>query len=449
MILLVAFILIVIAFAAMRSSKSVFNPITMMLVIWAVILPFSDSNLYNLKPTSNISYVIIPIGLLAFTLGAAAGMRSRWKIRQFRRLNESEGFLEVNYTFLYIIAAICLAVLLYQSFQAAALMRRGYTFAAIRKLLFSDEENEMRATSGIVILQKFIVTPGVNLLTTLIPVELFLVKKDSRRNGLLIMSLISLVLWAFSSGGRTIIAALALYFVTCLWLKNRESERRTIRDGWIRERSLLAAVVVAALVIAVYTITIGRKGANVDLVRQAFIYFGAPPKFLDYNIDKLDNQFGGFRAYGMSSFYGFLYPILFAVRFLTGSYPEAFTQTHELSVTMLQTVVSMGGGIRINAFATMFYQPYIDGGIPGVILVLLFFGLISGKAFHSAFKKRNLLGLLLFLSFEYQILFSMIRFWYTQVGSAIWVLFIFFAVRAAKKQTSKVSENSEAVRGVI
>ena len=91
----------------MRSSKSVFNPITMMLVIWAVILPFSDSNLYNLKPTSNISYVIIPIGLLAFTLGAAAGMRSRWKIRQFRRLNESEGFLEVNYTFLYIIAAIC------------------------------------------------------------------------------------------------------------------------------------------------------------------------------------------------------------------------------------------------------------------------------------------------------------------------------------------------------
>jgi oligosaccharide repeat unit polymerase len=425
MLAVVSFLFCLVALVAWDRCKTPFNPITPMLLIWAVLIPFSDSELYSLNATSGYAYTLVISGLSAYTAGCLFGMkggRGRFRGGDCGSFDFSQ---RLNRKFLYAVAFVSLAVLAYQTLQALVLLRRGYTLGMIRGMLFAYEENEMRTSAFLVMLQKFVVTPSVALMTSLIPVELFLVKKAERDKWLLLLASLMVVLSVLSSGGRIVIVILGMYVATALALLRRQAKTgAALRKTLSLRRKILITLFVFAAVFVLYRITLARKGADVDLVRQVFIYFGAPIKFLDYCVERLDTQLGQFRAYGMSSFYGFLYPLLFVWRFASGQYPAAFLATHEYSVTMLQNSVGLGGGISINAFATMFFQPYIDAGLFGVVLVPFCYGFFAGRSYYHAFFRNSALGLLFFFTVEYQILFSVIRFWYTQVGNAMWIVFI-------------------------
>ena len=426
--------------------RNVVNPAALMLVLWGFMILFSGSGLYDVGIPSTAIYLIIVVGLSSFVIGTLLGERTETRIRQCRRFDSSLFSIDFNYKFLTLIMIAVMVFLMYQTGHAVNLIRRGYSLADIRKMLYAYEENEMRSSSLIVSLQKFFVDPAVCLLTSYIPAAILMkpgVNKEKHRV-LLYGSVACLALSILSSGGRLNIVALALYFITC-YVIQKDRGGDAIQRKRLRKTGVLVALVVLVLLVATLGITLIRGGHSFDLIRHLFIYLGAPIRFFEYNVDLVNAQ-GIDNYFGSSSLYGFFYPFFFILRIFTGSYPAFLTQMRAVAVTNLQDVVTMGSGIRINAFATLFFQPYLDGGLIGVVVFLFGFGFLSGYAYRSAIKNRNLYGLMFYMMFQYQIIFSMVRFWFTQVTHAVWVLFIIVAVvRVPTKQSTTHTDKNRTI----
>lgn len=129
-------------------------------------------------------------------------------------------------------------------------------------------------------------------------------------------------------------------------------------------------------------------------------------------------------GFGAASFYGFIYIILFFFRVLGlfNSYPEFFENIRYLSFSMLEDTVYIGENVRMNAYATIFFQPYIDGRIIGIIIELALFGFIVGYAYRKAYLYKTDRWVIIYLLLFQKIVFSMVRFYFTQPSQAICII---------------------------
>lgn len=134
-------------------------------------------------------------------------------------------------------------------------------------------------------------------------------------------------------------------------------------------------------------------------------------------------------GYGISSFYGLLYPVLFALSEIGINVFTPFVETiYGMSFQDLQMGVDVGGGIYMNAFVTAFYQPYLDGRYIGVIFIMLIFGFASGRAFYKFYYKQNKKALLIYLLLLQKIVFSYVRFYFTQQAQSICFILAFIII---------------------
>lgn len=426
MIQVLGYLVILIALIECYKYRTIVNPISLMLLLWGGMIVFSTLNIYDVRSINPRTYQLITVGLICYVFGVKVGEHSNITILQRTRTIAARGTPSFRYKVLLILAVIALMFLLYQGINALRLIRQGYGLDYVRHLLFEYEENEMRSSSAVVRVQKFIVDPIVCLFTVLLPVSIIYRWKEILKHKVILLTICACyALNIISSGGRLLIIALGLYFFTCSRLKNMSYERYEV--AW-KDR-LRIIIIPFLLAFLTFKITLLRGGENFDLVRHLYIYFGTPINFLDYNLELINNKYPNFESCGLSSFYGVLYPFFLLLRLIIGRYPPIINTIHELSVTNLQDSVFLGDGIRINAFATNMYQPYIDGRLVGIVVILFLFGFLSGITFHQAVKYNNLLYISLYLLFEYHIVFSMVRFWFTQVGQAVWLLLILITVR--------------------
>jgi oligosaccharide repeat unit polymerase len=144
----------------------------------------------------------------------------------------------------------------------------------------------------------------------------------------------------------------------------------------------------------------------------------------------IDNEHSNIYGYGVSSFYGFIYPIMFLLRilYIVNPYPAHMILIHDMSVGNLQNVVNLGGDININAFATLFYQPYLDGRFVGVAIILALLGFVGSLFYFKWTKQKSILYQTAYLLILHKILFSMVRFWFTQPGQAISLILAFIVI---------------------
>ena len=396
----------------------IFNPITSMFILWAIILPLSYLNLYGVSNPEDKVYYVIFVGLLSFGIGAVIGSyRYKIVLNKSKRKNKGNWNYPINYKFLYIISSIVLVYYLYQLFIVVGLLINGHDYSYIRDLVTSSDENELRSSSIITIVRVFLAEPITYLIIALLPIDIFFGKRDFR---FIILAISLMILFVVTTGGRSVIKWIAIYFIFSFTLSNKKSNRQYLNS---KKSKIIFSISLVLMLAFLYFMTKARKGDDVDFARQCFIYFIAPVKHFDYYINVVDNS--GLYGYGLSSFYGVIYPFLFLLKTigLFSKYPDFVTNIHYMSFEMMESGVNLGNNVYMNAFVTTFYQPYLDGRVLGVILIMGLFGFVSNRLFIHAYYYDNIMAILLYSLLLQKIFSSYVRFYFTQQSQALCFMF--------------------------
>lgn len=419
---IISLLCLLIAFIGVMRNKYFFNPITFMFAIWGVIVPISVQGFYGMKSPSDKSLLIISLGLIGYLLGCLVGnRRKRIIIKQITRTNVDYAPIHLNYSILYILISIALVYFAWAGFVSLRLLLSGKSFMYIKQLAVDFEgTNELRSSVFTITVKNFIAQPTAYLAIALLPIEIFFGRRDKK---LIIASVCLAFLWVLSTAGRAIIIWIALYFAA-VYLYYRiklKIEKRKIK---LRTKILLAIGVVLLFIALIYTTTL-RKGSNYDIYRQMLIYFVAPIPHMDYYVQAVDSGYSEVLGLGLSSFYGFAYPFLFLIRLLIGRFPEFSTLIRFLSFDMFERSISLGGTIYMNAYVTIFFQPYVDGRLLGVFLLLMLFGYWCGRLFYNSFYLNDMRSFLFYILFLQKIMDSTVRFYFTQTSQAMCFIFAF------------------------
>lgn len=422
---------VVVAIFGYTRSKFFLNHITVMFLLWGIIVPISSLGLYGVTIPNTHTYVVILVGLIGFFLGGTLWWGpQRYKISIKSNINQRkyENHIcdyKINKKFLCVLILISLIYYVYKLILIIELLRSGVNYAYIRNLVTSENENIMHNSRMILAIQTFIASPTAFLVIALMPIELL--KKGNKDKVLIYLSSVMLFLWVITTGGRSVILWFALYFVCAFSMRRNESNKVEWRRIIRRYRFV---VIIGAVLLFIFFLkmTLSRKGTEVDLLKEIYIYFVAPIPFLDHHLYNVDMNYTNVYGFGISSFYGLIYPILYVIRFVSGSYPSWITEIYYMSFRMLERGFDIGGHIWMNAFATAFFQPYIDGREAGVFVIMLIFGAMCAKTFYKARYTGDKKALLLYLLLLQKVMFSMVRFYFTMQAQAMCFLYAFFAL---------------------
>lgn len=427
MIFLFSIGIFLIGLLAWKKFHFILNPITVACFIWSIILPLSSSELYGVFVPSDKTYLVIIVGFSSFLIGAFVGStRSRFVLSKD---NLSVGYLQpkyrVNYTFVHIICLISIGYYLFQLVIVVRLLTSGMSYYSIRQIAVGSGENVLNSSTLIAQLKGVIAYPTTYMMIALLPVELFFGKKNKI---IIFEAIVLMVMFVLTSGGRSVILWFAVYVIAIFFFYKKQHPDFAIKVG--RKYKKYIIILLVLLFIFMLYITKSRKGDEVDLVRELYIYFVVPMTHFSHYIDVVDGS--GVYGMGISSFYGFLYPLFYLLRLLRifHGYPEFILNVHYMSFEMMERGYPVGGGINMNAFVTMFYQPYLDGRIIGVVMIMLIFGFVCSRAFVNAYYRNNIRALLVYILFLQKIIFSVVRFYFTQSTQAICIVFAILAIRA-------------------
>jgi len=142
----------------------------------------------------------------------------------------------------------------------------------------------------------------------------------------------------------------------------------------------------------------------------------------------LNASFFNVYGYGMASFYGVFYPFMFILTLAGWKYPIWLTTIRDLSFMNLENVVLLGSA-RMNAFVTTFFQFYLDGGMFGVFVGGVLFGFFVMHFYKKAKNGTDDKYTLIYLLLLQKLIFSFVRFYFTQPVQGISFLMAFFVYK--------------------
>lgn len=432
MLELFSFICVVIALCAFLHYRFALNPVSSMFFLWAVIVPLSGVGFYGTLIPQTRTYTVIAVGLAAYLLGVLIGSKRYRIVSGVKGTNVQTAACAINYWFLYALMLISLVYYLIQSVHVVRLLSSGSTFADIRMMVASDEENALNGSRVLSAIRAFIAVPTTYLVIAILPIELFFGK---RKKALLFGAIAIMLLFVFTNGARSVIVWIAIYFLVVFSFFRRAHKIRIRIKRKYRFRLIVGGTF---LLVLMFYMTVFRKGPDVDFRKQLFLYFIAPVPHFDHYVDVVNSS--NVYGFGFSSFYGVIYPLLYVMRIVTGSYPEFITRIYYMSFEMMEPGFNLGNGVYMNAFVTAFYQPYLDGRYWGVILIMALFGFVCSQTFERSRYNQDLKAMLIYSLLLQKILFSFVRFYFTQQAQAMCFIFALLAIR--RIYTNKVLKGS-------
>ena len=399
--------------------KNIFNPCSIFFALWGILVGLSSLGLFGALIPSDNTYLMIGLGLggfgLGFLFGSMNSQKSKLTITNNTTFKGKSEEYELNTKLIFFLFTISSLYLLYQAFIVIQLLKSGLKLDAIRILATSSDYNALRSSNLSIAIQNFIVTPTVYLSIAILPIEWV---KGNHSKLLLMSTAFMAIAWVLTTGGRSIIIWFIMYLMYMLWWTGK----RII----LKKRTKIIALMVVVLSIAILGVsTVSRKGKETSIFFQAYQYFVVPLSHFEYRVQLLDSVYSGVRGYGLASFYGLLYPIMFILNVFGFSYPKLYNTMRYLSFTSLEDVVTLGN-IRMNAFVTTFYHFYLDGGLVGIVVGSVIFSFFTIFAFRKANFGKNKKYTLIFLLLFQKLVFSFVRFYFAQPVQAISFILAFF-----------------------
>lgn len=363
------------AFIGYFTEKNIFNPVTIMTILWGGIVYLSRLGLYGLYLANEHTYLMIIIGIYTFVSSYyISKLILKVKFSQnnsniFQHDNPSK--INVNYKVIYFLYLICILYVIIRLSQRGLynVIGTGFNLASISSDIQSDSNN----ASGLINLLGFwIATPLYFPLMIMSLTDYIFGNKD---RWLIFLNIVLTLGRILLYGGRYPFIQLMIAIFLLMSFKNRHkySLKRTAR--------YLLALIIGLLIFMVLTNSKTQaplKTLYLDFAMQP-IQFQTWAGVIDMN---------GSYSYGFASLYGFIHPFLYIIKNLNGM-PTFFSEIYNNIQNTFNIWIPIGDTLNANAYTSIFWYLYYDGRFIGIIVGMLVLGMIAYLTYKKAYSSNN------------------------------------------------------------
>ncbi len=415
----VLIISLLLLFIGLGYYKSYLNPMTLMGFIWTIesVSLLLSIDLYY--PISSNTYAIIGIGLISFMFGCfASTKRSFNKVKQYNERDYSliltvkqNCELSLNYNIIFFLSISSILVLLPEAIQNYRMIQAGFDFTDIR----TNYSNGVSAVTGILaVYRNYISKPFCLLIYPITAIDFLL---GSRRKWLIVVTAAITLINMMYQGGRLPILYLVIHLFVIYVLY-----RRVIVLS--KMQKIFVVVLIFLSFVLVSFVTDQRGGKS---MQETFSIYtgGCIPLFDNY----LRLLYTTPNTFGLASFSGLINSIIAILGNFGLNLPDFMYGVNKALNT--EATIYIGPDIKMNAYVTLFYCFFLDGGYVGVIVLMFLYGYYSTYFFYKALLLRNFKWVLIYSIICQSIMFSMVRF---QFSTAPYILALFLIPFLMKKK---------------
>ena len=410
-----AFTGLIMALCFYAKTNRIYNPGTIFSGYWAVIVLLSVMNLDNAVPVRESTYGLILFGMVSFAFGCFVCMSFRHGFRK----SEDYHFDIPDYSILYLISILIILYSAYRLRIIASFLLRGMSWGQIRLMhgvAGASGAGTLKGGNWSQMIHDFIIGPCIYMLAPLIPIDLFLGRKNKTFLGL---SFLAMVTYSLSTVSRAIWAFSILYLaiVLVIFMKNRALPRP------VRRFLKIIPFFILFLFLVILFITRSRSATSqVNLFYNMLAYLTGGIKLFDLHMQE---PIAEIRTYGLFTLYGFVYPVFFVLNYLgirlfSGVFADITTIKQSL-----ETFVTLSPHIRMNAYCTLFFNFYNDFGIFGIFLGSFLFGYFCMLAYTSFIRKKDVSSFACYLILVQFMIFSMARIYTIYTTRALSLVWLF------------------------
>lgn len=368
------------------SEKKVFNPVTMLTLMWGTIIALSSMRLYTLHEAHDTTYKLLLLGVAFFFFGFYLG---RWITRKGKihfiigKKYSPKAADIINYQVAYLFFLICIVYEIYQ------ISRRGISIFSIGMNLSDIGEvvaNSSTSTGLINAISFLVVNPLYLPLTILFAIDFW----DGKRDKIIIaLAVIMTIGRIFVSGGRQAVIQLFLVMIVAFTFSRNEAE---LKEGLkkkiqkVRERRVLFRIGMVGIIAFGY-LTLSKTSA---VVKTLYLDFAMQPYMFEYWCQTLNGKY----AYGFASLFGFVHPLLYVAKNLfhvISSMPTIFAEINNVISSTFSVWVRIGEILTANAYTSVFWYLYYDARELGIAIGMFVFGYVSYVSYIKAKKERLLI----------------------------------------------------------
>lgn len=393
-------------------KESIFAPVPMFSLVWAVVILFYKSGYVELYPLNFRTELAVLIGSLGFILGSA-----KFKISSRVIEMNSEGYFHTHSYVLrtklvIVISLVIIVYQLYQGMHSLTLLRSGFTFENITVERLYNQNTGALST----LLSVYIVSPFTYFFIPLGAYHLVSEKGDKR---LAVCSVLLALVTTLHHGGRASIIYFVLYMIAFRSLLGKKSKMR------LKTKIVFATIVIVLLI---FVDKLSKSRGTTSYIDSIFIYVCGCLPNMDQRLFMGDSNP---ITFGAASFYGLIAPIVFALRGIGIPYPEFFVRLQD--VVNVENVVRIGPSTSYNAFVSIYYYLFMDGRELLIFIGTFVFSAFALRQFKKAkasLEEREIVfyGLLLF-----QIVFSMIRVHFATWNYALSFIYLIFLYKKKRR----------------
>lgn len=386
------FAIIVFAFALLgrKSEGKLFNPVTILGLLWAAILYLSGLHLYGIVPARANTYNMFFGGLLSFFGGyyfLKFVFGKRQPVFKFSRIKKENVEYELNYRLIYILALFCIPFYLKDFFCVVQHVGLFADLGTTQKLL--QENSGLFARSSLeTLLRFFIVVPFVSwVCMPLMAIEFWM---GQRRKYLLLLLLTLVLLRVFTTGGRATVIQLAFSFLCVYTFSEQYLKRRVVESVKKKVRRNKAFFLLGGVVLFTLLAFMTHSRAGTAALVTIYYDFSMQPLMFEgwqQSVDYLDLY-----GLGLASLNGFFFPLDYILRNLLGvSLPDLYQQVTTLIGKTDSEWVRISPSVCANAYVSIFWFFYLDGRLPGILIGMFLYGCFSeivySACLHGVTKK--------------------------------------------------------------
>ena len=366
-------IMLYFAFFYAKRIHFIFNPLSIFLFIWAIVLFFSKLALFGLIAATDKTYIYIIVGIISFVIGYMLTTKEGIKKQKSKKniiekiinriVNNDKENSVLNYTFLKITSIICIMFYAVFLFKIIDNIDSFDLYSVQHYLRYNGTEQIFSDITRFIF--SFFIGPISFALPAIAVSDYWFGKKDK---WLIILSFIVVVLKTVATANRTTFMIMILLIIICGFIKLYKSNNKIDKE---KIKKTIKYFFVLGLLVFVF-LSFSR---NLSIFKSLYLDLAIPPVMFErWSKAVIDQSLFGF---GTASLAGFVFPVLYFTYkiFGLGFLPSHFEAVYNLIELTDSKWIVVGEGIKANAYVSVFWFLYADFRIFGIIIGLLLFGI--------------------------------------------------------------------------
>jgi len=363
------------AFIGYFTEKNIFNPVTIMTVLWGSIVYLSRLGWYGLYLANEHTYLMIIIGIYTFVFSYYISKLilkvkpSQSKSNIFQHNNPSK--INVNYRVIYFLYLICICYIIIKLSQRGLynVIGTGFNLASIS----SDIQSNSNNVGGLISFVGFWIAGPLYFPLMIMSLTDYIFGNKDRWLIFLNIALMSGRILLY--GGRYPFIQLIITIFLLMSFKNRHKYSL---------KSTARYFLVLVVVFLIFMILTNSK-TNAPL-KTLYLDFAMQPIQFQTWAGVIDMN--GSYSYGSASLFGFFHPILYVIENLNGM-PTFFSNIYNNIQNTFNIWIPIGDTLNANAYTSIFWYLYYDGRLIGIIVGMLVFGMVACLTYNRAYDSND------------------------------------------------------------